>query len=70
MDFDTMTTAEVDRLIDWFIKNGLTLEQARACIKHIAGRQTQEKTACTTSKSGLEFQRGSDSVKSLVPSTF
>lgn len=31
-----MTTAEVDRLIDWFIDNGYTLEDARACVKYIA----------------------------------
>ena len=34
---DLMTAKEVDLLIDWLVAHGHTLEEARECIKHIAG---------------------------------
>ena len=33
---DVMTVSEVNNMIDWFLKNGLTLEQAKKCIEYIA----------------------------------
>jgi hypothetical protein len=33
---EDMSAKEADRLMDWFLDNGYSLEEARACIKYIA----------------------------------
>ena len=38
-----MTIKEVDRLIDWLVAHGHTTDEARECIKHIAGTAEPKK---------------------------
>ena len=33
---EEMTAKEIDRLMDWFVDHGYSLEEARACVKYIA----------------------------------